>query len=190
MLRAISEIASAMIVWSVVENPMALASSRPFCRAVTMSVSRSMRTWTSPDTMTAPVGKTAHAIEAFFEVERRGHPLEVEPELHHRERDFGLDADHDGVGAAQLRRIHDCPKRPRGERVEYVEGRNVDDHASRPKAADPIRELVPKVNKILIGQRSLNRGDQDVALLEDGNGHGRQSPFAGVAARLSDWSTR
>src|SRR5919201_4449382 len=140
MLRAISEIASAMIVWSVVENPMALASSRPFCRAVTMSVSRSMGTCTSPDTMTAPFGKASDVIETLFEIERRDHALETEPELHHREGDLGLDADHNRVGAAQLRGIYDCPKGPRGEGVEYVEGRDVNDHAARANAPDLIRE--------------------------------------------------
>src|SRR5437763_16160691 len=39
MLRAISEMAAAMTVWSPLENPASAASSRPFCRALTTSTS-------------------------------------------------------------------------------------------------------------------------------------------------------
>src|SRR2546422_6416147 len=39
MLRAISEIAAAITVWSPLEKPASAARSRPRCRAVTTSVS-------------------------------------------------------------------------------------------------------------------------------------------------------
>ena len=48
MLRAISEIAVAIRVWSVAEKPARAAISRPFCRATTTSASRDTGTRTTP----------------------------------------------------------------------------------------------------------------------------------------------
>src|ERR1700740_1167115 len=97
MLRAISEIASAIIVWSVLENPVAAASSRPFWRAATMSPSCSIGTVTSGCTWAPRSREGADVGEPFLEVERRRHALQREAELHHREGDLGLDADDDRV---------------------------------------------------------------------------------------------
>src|SRR5579859_3370844 len=116
MLRAISEIARATIVWSVLEKPIAAASSRPFCRAVTMSVSRSMVTTRgSIDTAIAPLDGAAHVREALFEIQGRRHAVEREPELHHGQGDLRLDTDHDGLRAAEFGRVRDRAERARGE---------------------------------------------------------------------------
>src|SRR5881394_1046676 len=102
MLRAISEIAAAITVWSPAENPTSAASSRPVCRARTTSTSAAMRqqSWspTVDAPMPLPILDTTLALaveegEAFLEVERGRDALEGEAELHHGERDLGLDSD-------------------------------------------------------------------------------------------------
>src|SRR5258708_7254105 len=93
MLRASSEIASAISVWSVLENPHAAASSRPFCRAVTMSLSRSIGMFDSAGT--ANLRRAFQMREPLFQVQRRFDPVERKTELHHRERNVRLDADDD-----------------------------------------------------------------------------------------------
>src|ERR1700716_3399560 len=110
MLRAISEIASAIIVWSMLENPVAAASSRPFWRAVTMSVSRSIETHISTGTMTALPRDFAEVREALLKVEGRCHALQRQTELDHREGDVGLDTDHDRAGTTKLRGGRDRPE--------------------------------------------------------------------------------
>src|SRR3954462_6624252 len=103
MLRAISEIAVAMSVCSVLEKPHAAESSRPLCLASTTSVSRPMGTHTSTGTMAAPSEPRREERQTFFQIECRCDAVERQSELDHRERDFGLDADHDRVGAAKPR---------------------------------------------------------------------------------------
>src|SRR5438309_1762935 len=76
MLRAISEMAAAMTVWSPLENPASAASSRPFCRALTTSTSDVIGTSSSSATgYPAP-----HALEALLALPIQiGEPLlEVE----------------------------------------------------------------------------------------------------------------
>src|SRR5882762_10191145 len=101
MLRAISEMAAAMTVWSPAEKPSSAASSRPTWRAETTSVSAAIRQRRSSPTVDAPmplpIVETSVALhiqecEALFEVERGGDTLEGEAELHHGEGDLGLDA--------------------------------------------------------------------------------------------------
>src|SRR5438034_308637 len=109
MLRAISEIAAAMTVWSPAEKPTSAASSRPVWRAWTTSVSAAMRQRRSSPTVDAsmplpivdaPVPLEVQEREALFEVERGGDALEGQPELHHGEGDFGLDPDDHGLRPA------------------------------------------------------------------------------------------
>src|SRR5256885_12148921 len=102
MLRAISEMAAAMTVWSPLENPASAASSRPFCRALTTSTSDVIATSSSSATG-APTGTPSlHTVEALpalpiqkgeplLEVERGRDAFERQAELHHRERHLGLD---------------------------------------------------------------------------------------------------
>src|SRR5215471_3352097 len=103
MLRATSEIAVVIIVTSVIEKSSFVARSRPAWRAATMSSAFSMATTTSSSvigvsTRSAPVEK----LETLFEIEGGVDVLETHAQLHHRERDIGLDADHDGFRAAQV----------------------------------------------------------------------------------------
>src|SRR5437879_3903615 len=107
MFRAISEMAAAITVWSPLENPASAASSRPFCRALTTSTSDVIGTSSS----SATGYPSLHAVEALaalpiqkreplLEVERGRDALERQAELHHRERDLGLDADDHRFGPA------------------------------------------------------------------------------------------
>src|SRR5947209_10438740 len=105
MLRAISEIAAAITVWSPLENPASAARSRPRCRAVTTSTSAAIGISSSSATVEASrsaveasrsavdsdLGLDVEERQAFFQVEGGRHPLERQPELHHREGDLALD---------------------------------------------------------------------------------------------------
>src|SRR5690242_17501009 len=104
MLRATSEMAVATSVWSVIPRPRAAASSRPFCRAVTMSASPSIGTRSSPGIDGPPVRRLEQG-EPLLEVEGGRHAVEREPELDHREGDLGLDPDHHRARAAELRGV-------------------------------------------------------------------------------------
>src|SRR5919201_1703312 len=102
MFRASSEIAVATTARSVEGKPHCAASSRPFWRAATMSESESIATRTS-SAMSANFIARAFPLsiqicETLFEVQRRRHALEREAQLDHREGDFRLDADDDGLG--------------------------------------------------------------------------------------------
>src|SRR3954452_16174905 len=102
MLRAISEIAVASSVWSVLGISSPTASARARWRAVTTSASDSiaMRSAASGRTI-ARLLAVVQQGEPLLEVERRLDVLEAHPELHHRERDLGLDAHDHRLGAAQ-----------------------------------------------------------------------------------------
>src|SRR6266567_4161531 len=127
MLRAISEIAVAIRVRSLPENPTSTANSRPLWRAVTMSASRSTDTRVSSATVAALPHLDLEQLEPFLEIERGIDPAERQAELDHRHRDLRLDADDDGPCAAQLGRLGNAPKRSRRERIHDVERSDVDD---------------------------------------------------------------
>src|SRR5690242_16637937 len=122
MLRAISEIAVAIIVTSVSEKPSCLASSWPAWRAATMSsglltsTTKSVVTVT-PDRRFSTVELAIQQREPFFQIQRGMHVVECQPQLNHRERDFGLQADDDGVRAAQSGHVRDRAQRPGGEGI-------------------------------------------------------------------------
>src|SRR2546429_1104140 len=93
MLRAISEMAAAITVWSPLENPASAARSRPRCRAVTTSVSAAIGISSSSPTvdpsraaLDAELRLVVEEEQSLLEVQRGGHALEREPELHHGER--------------------------------------------------------------------------------------------------------
>src|SRR5438045_8431971 len=118
MFLAISEIAVAMSVCSVLEKPQPAASSRPFCRATTTSISRTIGTRCSAGIIRFPrFSPTLQDLEPLLEIERGRDALERQSELHHGERHLGLDTDDDGIGSAELGRVGDSADGPRGERV-------------------------------------------------------------------------
>src|SRR5437773_11939611 len=143
MLRAISEIAAAITVWSPLENPASAARSRPRCRAVTTSVSAAIGISSSSATvdasaLDAELRLLVQEQQAFLEIQRGGHALEREAELDHGERDLGLNPDDLRLRAAQPRHVRDVPQRAHRKRVHHVERRDVDDHAPGPEAPDAL----------------------------------------------------
>src|SRR2546422_4793644 len=206
MLRASSEIAVAMRVRWLFEKPICWASARPRWRAVTMSTSESIGTRVSSfkePTLTRGAGPPRLRIhasprssagsaqirsdlllrppiqerQALFQVERRGHSLERQAELDHREGDLALDPDDDGLRSAQPDQVGDVAQGPRGERVHHVHRRDIHDDPARSEPADLLDELVPQLQEVGIGQSRLHAGDEIGTLLENRDGHGAP-PFS------------
>src|SRR5262245_63597602 len=130
MLRASSEMAVAIIVRLLSEKPRRWARARPRWRAATMSRSERIGTRDSSFTGTC-LSTATHSSEekdsrrrslakscrltvaaalgflpiqvgqTLLQVERRRDPFEGQAQLHHREGNFGLNADDDRLGAAQ-----------------------------------------------------------------------------------------
>src|SRR3979409_1931553 len=106
MLRASSEMAVAIRVASPGEKLSATARERPFWRATTMSWSEQMETWIS-SSMCRRCSRPglefpAQIIHPLFEIERSLYRRQTQPQLHHREGDFGLDADDHGLRSTEL----------------------------------------------------------------------------------------
>src|SRR4051812_39612172 len=128
MLRAISEIAVASSVWSVLGMSRPIASARARWRAVTTSASDSIAIRSAESgAKVAGLLPGLEQGEALLEVERRLHVLEAHPELDHGERHLGLDPDDHRLRAAQPRHHRDATQRARHERVHHVERRDFDD---------------------------------------------------------------
>src|SRR5215210_8309002 len=100
MLRATSEMAVAIKVRSVLEKPSSVDSLRPSWRAVTMSSSRAIGTRISSANAVLLPRDAVEKCEPLLEVECGVHAFEVESQLHHRERDFGLDSHHHSLRPA------------------------------------------------------------------------------------------
>src|SRR5215210_4864995 len=100
MLRAISEMAVAMTVSSPLEKPSFEPSVRLSRRAATMSDSWRIGT-RALSACTRRLLPELEQVHALVEIERRVGALERQAQLHHRERDLGLDAHDDRVRAAQ-----------------------------------------------------------------------------------------
>src|SRR3954447_2579512 len=174
MLRATSEIAVANRVWSVLVSSRPAASSRARWRAVTTSESDSIAIRSSAGSG-ATVGRPLLVLEQrqpLLEVQRRLDVLEVHAELDHREGDLGLDAHDHRLGPAQARHHRDAAQRARDEGVHDVQRRDVDDDPPRAVARDLAHHVVAELEHIGVGEGRLDRGDQEGALLEDGDGHG------------------
>src|ERR687897_2844006 len=124
MLRATSEIAVASSVWSVLVRSTFAASSRARWRAVTTSLSDSIAIRSSGSGGT--VGRSLLRLEqreTLLEVQCGLHVLEVHAELHHGERDLGLDADDHGHRAPQARHQRDAAQGAGYEGVHDVQRR-------------------------------------------------------------------
>src|ERR1043166_5615368 len=101
MLRATSDTAAAITVRSPEENPSEEATRRHSWRAVTMSTSAWIGIRCSAPTPRAPLGTLVEIGQAFLEIERGGHSAQREAQLHHGERDLGLDPHDHRLSAAQ-----------------------------------------------------------------------------------------
>src|SRR5574341_8697 len=175
MLRAISEIAAAMTVCSPLENPATAANARPCCRASTTSTSAAIdRRSSSPTGGAARLpwlgferaffGAAIQEGEALLEVQHGRDALERQAELHHRERDVGLDADDHRLGAAQPRHVRDVAQRADRERVHHVECRDVHNDAAAARAPDLGDQRFAEMGKIGVGEGRLNGSDEKLPL--------------------------
>jgi hypothetical protein len=72
-----------------------------------------------------------------------------ETELDQGAGNIGLYANHHRVGATNPRGVRDRSESACRERVQDVERRDVDDHASAPESPDSVRELFATLNEIL-----------------------------------------
>jgi hypothetical protein len=108
--------------------------------------------------------------ECLVEVERRVERLEVQVELHHRDRHVGLDADDHGRCAAEPRGDCDRAERAGDEGVDDVQGADVDDEPACALAADPLGQLVAERENLAVAEVGLDRGDQEIALAKDRDG--------------------
>src|SRR6267378_4649834 len=167
MLRAISEMAAAITVWSPLENPASAARSRPRWRAVTTSTSAAIGISSSSATvdasraaLDAELRLLVEEEEAFLEIQGGGHTFEREAELHHREGDLGLNPDDHRFRTAQPRHVRDVPQRTDGERVHYVERGNVDDHAPGPEPPDALDQRLAQLREVGVRERRLDGRDQ------------------------------
>src|SRR5215469_18110962 len=199
MFRASSEIAVAIRVSSLEEKPSVAASTRPFCRAETMSVSSLIRTTISSSTRSRErsnecsaeaaaakglrsastgarfLGGTRFLLteksNAFFQVKRCRHSFQFQTKLHHGERNIGLDSDDDRLRAAQSNHECNVTERARGEGIHHVQGGDVDNDAAGAQAADLLDEGVTQLHEIRIGERRLNRRDEIRTLFENRDFH-------------------
>src|SRR5436190_2338385 len=171
MLRAISEMAAAITVWSPISKPHAAANSRPLCRALTMSTSDRIGTLDSSGTVQALLAAAVEEVQAFLEVEGGGDSLQRQPQLHHGEGDLGLNPDDHRLGAPQPGHVCDVAERAHRERVHHVERRHIHDHAARAKPAHPLDQRLPQLREVRIRERRLDRGDQVIALFQDRDFH-------------------
>src|SRR5215203_766824 len=131
MLRATSEMAVAIRVGSGRGKPSRSAMARPSDRAATRSASELMETRTSSSILCVPPGQAIEQRYRRIQVECNAERLQVQMELHDRDRHIRLDADDDGLGAAQLRREDDASHGSGHEGVDDLERGNVDHYPAR-----------------------------------------------------------
>src|SRR5262245_18623932 len=177
MLRAISEIAVASSVWSVLGISSSTASARACWRAVTTSASEAMaiRSAWSGATVTWLLAALKQG-QPLLEVERGLHVLEAHPELDHGERHLGLDPDDHRLGPPQAGHHGDPAQRARDERVHDVQRRDVDDDPARAVPRDLRHDVIAQLEHVGVRQRRLDRRDQERPLLEDRYRHGLVPP--------------
>src|SRR5258706_11492569 len=102
MLRAISEIAAAITVWSPALKPTSSASWRPRCRALTTSTSDAMVMASSSDMIAARLDLTVEEHESFLKVQRGRHTFQREAELNLEEGLVFLDRQVKEIGRAHV----------------------------------------------------------------------------------------
>src|SRR6266849_1160086 len=151
MLRAISEIAAAITVWSPALKPTSAASSRPCCRALTTSTSDAMVMASSSDMIAARLDLAVEEHESFLKIQCGRHPLEGEAELDHGEGDLGLDADDHRLRAAQARHVGEVAQRPHREGVHHVERGHVHDHTAGAELPHPRHQRLTQLREIGVG---------------------------------------
>jgi hypothetical protein len=135
-----------------------------------MSESEVMGTRISSPILAVPPRLSVQHREGLVEIERRVERLEVQVELHHRDRHVGLDPDDQRLGAAEPGGDGDRAERACDEGVDDVQRPDVDDEPARAVATDPLGQLVAEGEDLAVAEVRLDRGDQVVALAKDGGG--------------------
>src|SRR5207237_1176113 len=141
MLRASSEIVVATSVASLAEKPSCSAITRPLRRAVTRSLSEVTWTHTTISRSVTTMLQARRNLllvqvrKPFLQIQGSTYIFQRDAELDHGKRHLRLDAHDHGFGAAQADHVGQVTQRARCEGVEYVEGRHVDDDATRAETA-------------------------------------------------------
>jgi hypothetical protein len=132
-----------------------------------MSESEVMGTRISSPILGVPPRPSVEHRERLVEIERRVERLEVQVEVHHCDRDIGLDPDDDGLCAAEPGGDRDRAERPGDEGVDDVQGPDVDDEPAYALPADPLGQLVAQGEDLAVAEVGLDRGDQKIALAKN-----------------------
>jgi hypothetical protein len=132
-----------------------------------MSESEVMGTRTSSPILGVPPRPSIEHRERLVEIECRVERLEVQLELHHCDRDVGLDPDDHGLRAAEPGGDRDRAERACDEGVDDVQRPDVDDEPACALAADPLGQLVAEGEDLAVAEVGLDRGDQVLALAKD-----------------------
>src|SRR2546425_1555883 len=173
ILRATSDIAVAITVGRLPFSPISLAISRPASRAFTTSASELMSTLTSSASLTRLNSSRLEIqlCKTLFEIQCGRNPFQCEAKLYHRECNFGLDADDHGLRPPQSDHVGESAQSLRSKGVHDVERCDVDNNAAGAEFPHAVRQFIPKLKEILIGESRLNGRDEVTALFEDRNSH-------------------
>ena len=86
---------------------------------------------------------------------------------HHREGDVGLDADDDGLRAAQACDLRDGAQGVAGEGVDHVERGDVDDHSAGTLPPDLFQQLAAEAEELAVVECGVDGRDEVAALRQD-----------------------
>src|SRR5712691_7094905 len=171
MFRAISEMAVATIVSSLPVNPSSAASSRPRWRALRMSCSDRISRRSS-SRIRPPPHVTIEDAQPLLQIQRSGHAIESKAELDHSEGNLRLQANDHGLGTPELADVGHVEKRSNGEGIHDFGCRDVHDNSPGTQLPNLPRQVILETHEVSVCERGLDRRDQVVAELEDGDGHG------------------
>ena len=113
------------------------------------------------------VPELGEVAQPLLEVEGGWHGPHPHAEPDHGHRDVGLDPDDHGHRAAQPRHLGQRAQRARGEAVDHVQRRDVDDHSTGAVLADLAHEVLLEAHHLRVVQGSVDRCDEGVPLSQD-----------------------
>ena len=132
---------------------------------------------------------TVEQCSPFFEVEGGVHRFEGESPRHHGEGDGRPDTHHHGPGAAEPGGRSQAAQGVGGERVDDVEGGDVDDDTARSSSTDLVHQVVLEAHELAVVECRVDGRDEVAALGQDGDaerflsGGVCQSPASAVLSR-------
>src|SRR5579859_139509 len=130
ILRATSDIAVAITVRSEPLKPSSDASVRPFWRAVTISTAELTGTRNSFSMFQVSSGYAVEICQPFLQIKGCAYAFQRQPQLHHRKRNFRLDAHNHRFRAPQFQHMRDGTKRTGSKGIDHIEHCNIDDDAA------------------------------------------------------------